>query len=141
MPPTAFSADTLMFQFFMPGIDEELLIRGIMLALFERAFGQSPMSCRLWFGYAALITSLIFASPWCFRRGRAVSVFLDSVFEHGAMGRGGGSCSHSIGEPAVANYRSWHLEWFDISDGDDTVTPISAPLDVRRDRIRVFRPL
>ena len=60
VPPMAFSADTLMFQFFMPGIDEELLVRGITLALFERAFGQSPMSCRLRFGYAALVTSLIF---------------------------------------------------------------------------------
>ena len=56
----AFSVDTLMFQFLMPGIDEELLIRGILLALFERAFGQSPMSCRLRFGYAALTTSLVF---------------------------------------------------------------------------------
>ncbi len=63
MPPMAFSADTLIFQFIMPGIDEELLIRGIMLALFERAFGQSPMSCRLRFGYAALMTSLIFGLP------------------------------------------------------------------------------
>ena len=63
MPPMAFSVDTLMFQFFMPGIDEELLIRGIMLALLERAFGQSPMSCRLRFGYAALITSLAFGLP------------------------------------------------------------------------------
>ena len=63
MPPMAFSADTLLFQFFMPGIDEELLIRGILLALFERAFGQSPMSCRLRFGYAALITSVIFGLP------------------------------------------------------------------------------
>jgi uncharacterized protein len=60
MPPMEFSADTLMFQFFIPGIDEELLIRGIMLALLERAFGQSPMSCQLRFGYAALITSLLF---------------------------------------------------------------------------------
>jgi membrane protease YdiL (CAAX protease family) len=63
MPPMAFSAQTLMFQFFMPGIDEEVLIRGIMLALLERAFGQSPMSCRLRFGYAALITSLVFGFP------------------------------------------------------------------------------
>ena len=63
MPPMAFSTETLMFQFFMPGIDEELLIRGIMLALFERAFGQSPTSCRLRLGYAALLTSLIFAFP------------------------------------------------------------------------------
>jgi len=60
VPPMEFSADTLMFQFIMPGIDEELMDRGIMLALFERAFGKNPMSCRLRFGYAALITTLIF---------------------------------------------------------------------------------
>ncbi len=60
MPPTAFSAETLAYQFFIPGIDEELIFRGILLALLEAAFGQSPMSCRLRFEYASLITSLIF---------------------------------------------------------------------------------
>ena len=74
MPPMAFSADTLMFQFIMPGIDEELLFRGIMLAIFERAFGQSPMSCRLRWGYAALITSVLFGLP------HAVS-FADGQFQ------------------------------------------------------------
>lgn len=63
LPQRAFSADALMFQFFMPAIDEELLLRGIVLALLERAFGQSPMSCRLRFGFAALITVLLFAIP------------------------------------------------------------------------------
>ena len=58
--PLPFSADTLLFQLFMPGIDEELLLRGILLALLECAFGHSPMSCRPRFGYAALITSLAF---------------------------------------------------------------------------------
>ena len=55
-----FSTDTLMFQFFIPAIDEELMFRGIVLALLERAFGQSPMRCRLRFGYAALIMSIVF---------------------------------------------------------------------------------
>jgi membrane protease YdiL (CAAX protease family) len=31
-----------------------------MLALLERAFGHSPMSCRWRFGWAAVITSLLF---------------------------------------------------------------------------------
>ena len=44
----------------MPGVAEELMYRGILLALFERAFGQSAMSCQLRFGYASLLTSLIF---------------------------------------------------------------------------------
>ncbi len=60
MPPVEFSADTLLFQCFMPGIDEELMLRGIALALLERSFGQSAMSCRLRFGYASLLTSLFF---------------------------------------------------------------------------------
>ncbi|HEX3601823.1 MAG TPA: CPBP family intramembrane glutamic endopeptidase [Lacipirellulaceae bacterium] len=60
MPPAAFSVDTLLFQFFIPAIDEELLLRGIMLALLECAFGQSPMSCQLRFGYASLVISLFF---------------------------------------------------------------------------------
>lgn len=63
MPRMAFSVETLLFQFFIPGIDEELMLRGIVLALLERAFGQSPMSCRLRFGYASLIASLAFGIP------------------------------------------------------------------------------
>jgi hypothetical protein len=58
--PMAFSRQTLLFQFFLPGMDEELAVRGIALAIFERAFGQSPLSCRLRYGRAALITSLAF---------------------------------------------------------------------------------
>lgn len=42
MTPTAFSADTLMFQFFMPGIDEELLDRGIMLASLSEPLDSPP---------------------------------------------------------------------------------------------------
>ena len=58
--PVPFSLDTLCFQATMPSIGEELAYRGIALALLERAFGQSPMSCRWRFGWAALITSLLF---------------------------------------------------------------------------------
>ena len=58
--PLAFSRETLLFQIFMPGIDEELAVRGIALALLEKAFGQSPMSCQLRYGWAAFITSLLF---------------------------------------------------------------------------------
>jgi membrane protease YdiL (CAAX protease family) len=58
--PLPFSLDTLFYQATMPSIEEELAYRGIMLALLERAFRQSPMSCRWRFGWAALITSLLF---------------------------------------------------------------------------------
>jgi membrane protease YdiL (CAAX protease family) len=56
----AFSPETLLFQLFMPTLDEELAFRGIALALLEREFGQSPMSCRLRYGWAAFILALIF---------------------------------------------------------------------------------
>jgi membrane protease YdiL (CAAX protease family) len=72
--PRAFSWESLLFQFFIPGIDEELAFRGIALALLERGFGQSPVSCRMRFGWAALITSLFFGL------GHAVS------FGHGQFG-------------------------------------------------------
>jgi len=58
--PLPFSLDTLLFQATMPSIEEELAYRGIMLALLERAFGHSPMSYRWRFGWAAVITSLLF---------------------------------------------------------------------------------
>jgi len=61
--PRPFSVDTFLFQFTMPALDEELLIRGIMLSLFERAFGQNPMSCQLRFGFASVLTTLFFALP------------------------------------------------------------------------------
>jgi membrane protease YdiL (CAAX protease family) len=63
IPRVSFSVETLLFQFFIPGNDEELMVRGMTLALLERAFGQSPMSYRLRFGYASLIVSLAFGLP------------------------------------------------------------------------------
>jgi len=58
--PAAFSRETLLFQTLMPALDEELAIRGIALALMERAYGCDPMGCRLRYGRAALVTSLLF---------------------------------------------------------------------------------
>jgi membrane protease YdiL (CAAX protease family) len=60
LPSSRNTPDTLFFQATMPSLEEELASRGIMLALLEKAFGQSPMSCRWRFGWAALITSLLF---------------------------------------------------------------------------------
>jgi hypothetical protein len=58
--PVSFPLETLLFQVFVPSIDEELVFRGIGLALLERAYGQSPMSCRFRYGMAAFSTSLAF---------------------------------------------------------------------------------
>jgi membrane protease YdiL (CAAX protease family) len=60
MPHSRNTPDVLWFQATMPSIAEELSDRGILLALLERAFGQSPMSCRWRFGWASLIVSLLF---------------------------------------------------------------------------------
>jgi membrane protease YdiL (CAAX protease family) len=54
------SIETPLYQAIMPGIDEELSMHGIALALLERAFGRSPLSCRMRFGLASGITSLVF---------------------------------------------------------------------------------
>ena len=58
--PIPFSWETLLFQAFIPSIDEELAFRGISLALLERAFAHSPMGCRLRYGWAALVTAVLF---------------------------------------------------------------------------------
>jgi hypothetical protein len=58
--PVSFPLETLLFQMFVPSIDEELVFRGIGLALLERAYGQSPMGCRFRYGMAAFSTSLAF---------------------------------------------------------------------------------
>ena len=58
--PEMFSLETLLFEAFVPSITEELAYRGIMLSLLERAFGHSPISCQMRYGWAALITSVLF---------------------------------------------------------------------------------
>jgi uncharacterized protein len=58
--PEAFSRETLLFELFMPTLDEELAFRGIASAMLEREYGQSPMDCRLRYGRAAFILSLVF---------------------------------------------------------------------------------
>jgi uncharacterized protein len=58
--PEAFSLELLCFEAFVPSITEELSYRGIILGLLEKAFGHSPMSCRMRYGWAALITSVLF---------------------------------------------------------------------------------
>ncbi|HZZ26645.1 MAG TPA: CPBP family intramembrane glutamic endopeptidase [Pirellulales bacterium] len=67
-----FSLDKLLFQATMPSMEEELTFRGIMLALLERAFGHSPMSCRLRYGGAAFITSLLFWHDVAIQHGNLI---------------------------------------------------------------------
>lgn len=58
--PSPFSWETLAFQTLMPALDEELGVRGIALALLERAFRQDAMSCRSRYGWASFLTSVLF---------------------------------------------------------------------------------
>ena|ERR1017187_8807835 len=60
LEPRKLALETLLIQGAITPVGEELAFRGITLALLERAFGKSPMDCRMRFGWAALVTSLIF---------------------------------------------------------------------------------
>jgi membrane protease YdiL (CAAX protease family) len=60
LPRSQQTPDTFWFQATMPSMTEELADRGVVLALLERVFGKSPMSCRWRFGWASLIVSLLF---------------------------------------------------------------------------------
>jgi len=48
------------YQATMPGLDEEILVRGVFLAIFTRAFGQWRTGRTTSFGWPALLTSLMF---------------------------------------------------------------------------------
>jgi membrane protease YdiL (CAAX protease family) len=52
--------ETFAYQATMPGIDEEILVRGVFLAIFTRAFGQWRTGRTTSFGWPALLTSLLF---------------------------------------------------------------------------------
>lgn len=56
------SAERLLFQGIMPGLDEELVFRGLVLAFFIRAFGAGPMLAGARFGVAETMISLLFGA-------------------------------------------------------------------------------
>ena len=54
------SAERLMFQATMPGLDEELFMRGLMLLLLHQAFGKNMIIGGAETGWALWLTTLIF---------------------------------------------------------------------------------
>ena len=56
------SRERLIFQATMPGLDEELFVRGLLLALFVRAFGQGRIVSGAPFGAAEVALTFLFAA-------------------------------------------------------------------------------
>ncbi|HEX3808919.1 MAG TPA: CPBP family intramembrane glutamic endopeptidase [Rhizomicrobium sp.] len=59
-PHEAVSPETLAFQGTLPGLDEEFLFRGVMLALFDRMFSAKASILGARMGYGALVVSIVF---------------------------------------------------------------------------------
>ena len=56
------SSERLLFQAIMPGLDEELVFRGLVLTFFVRAFGEGPVLAGARFGVAEVMVTLLFAA-------------------------------------------------------------------------------
>lgn len=59
---TSLSAGRLLFQAIMPGLDEELVFRGLLLAFFVRAFGVGREIADGSFGWAGVAVTFLFAA-------------------------------------------------------------------------------
>lgn len=59
---TDLSTSRLLFQGIMPGLDEELVFRGILLAFFVQAFGQGRDIIGARFGWAGLAVTILFGA-------------------------------------------------------------------------------
>lgn len=68
------SAERLIYQATMPGLDEELFYRGLLLALFLRAFQDRMMIAGAVMGPAAIVTTFLFAAghALAFRQGELI---------------------------------------------------------------------
>jgi uncharacterized protein len=60
--PTQITAERLLYQAFMPGLDEELFFRGLLLAIFLRAFGDRWKLGDATIGGAAIAVTFLFAA-------------------------------------------------------------------------------
>jgi len=72
--------ERLMFQASMPGLDEELFWRGVLLALLTRAFGSG---CKFWgaaFGPAEIAITVLFAAAHGLRLSHGTIAFNASAF-------------------------------------------------------------
>lgn len=86
---TDLSAERLLFQGIMPGLDEELVYRGLLLAFFTRAFGPGREIAGGAFGWAgAAVTFLFAAGHGLFVVDRAVVMDWHAFIVTGAIGTG-----------------------------------------------------
>lgn len=73
------SADAVTFQLTMPGLEEEILYRGLLLFIFNEAFrGRLRMAGVNW-GWSALLTSLLFGLAHAFSYTAAEGVNFDAM--------------------------------------------------------------
>lgn len=56
----AFDSEAIAYQLTMPSIEEEIFFRGLLLFCLIKAFGDGPRIVRADFGWAALISALLF---------------------------------------------------------------------------------
>ncbi|MBN2881739.1 CPBP family intramembrane metalloprotease [Candidatus Woesearchaeota archaeon] len=66
---TSFDGETLLFTAIMPGLNEELIYRGLLLGLLNKIFERKYRIFKTNFGWGAIITSLIFGILHGFQLG------------------------------------------------------------------------
>lgn len=64
------SAETLAFQLTMPGLEEELFYRGLLLLVLDRAFGTPWKLGGITFGWGAILSCALFGLAHAFGYGR-----------------------------------------------------------------------
>lgn len=78
-PDDPVSADAVAFQLTMPGLEEEILYRGLLLFMLHEAFrGRVRLAGANW-GWSALLTSLLFGLAHAFSYSTAEGVSFDAM--------------------------------------------------------------
>ena len=142
MPPMVFSTDTLMFQFFIPAIDEELMFRGIVLAIgtsLRTVADEFPITVRI---CGADYVNRLRSRTRLLDRGRSFAFRCFDVFVHGRMGCNCNFGTHSLGKPDRADYSSCYLGRRNLSGGNAAVSSrtLSLGRDVRRNPRTAYMP-
>ena len=121
MQPTAFSADTLLFQFVVPAVDEELIFRGILLAfgaILRAVAHELPLA--VWICGARDLVG-VWARACRSDRKPIVAVFAGHIFRCDSLGRHFGTRSHAIGQPRLPYRLPRRLGRDDFSRGNAAV--------------------
>jgi membrane protease YdiL (CAAX protease family) len=84
--PKPFDAETLLFQLTMPTLSEELLYRGILLAVLARAWPDSDLGTLLPAKWPAIVVTMIFGAGHAFTWTDGLHVSLESMLYTTAIG-------------------------------------------------------